>query len=882
MKSASTYGMLTGSQAKEKAMPGPRALIPALIAFTVILQSLPSPAGECAGEALAVIPHDMAIAEWHYLGPFSVGAREGIPSVLIDPEEPEPLTGGLYPSVMVQGGFVDWKPAAPDSTGWVSTEFENVRWDTLMDIYGYAGIVNAAYAVAEFEAREDARALVKAERIGTFYLNGRQYPGDPYGHGYMLTPVVVKRGTNRVLVKLSGYGDHRFRFEVMPPPAPLITLDDYTTPDLVRGFEGEAWIGVPLLNTTTEWLHGVTIEFGDDPRVSRPEVSAGSLAPLSVKKVPVRTGFIVSHDSAGDYALPLRVTCDGSEYTDTLTLRVRDKGQSIKQTFISSIDSSCQYYAVRLPTGGQVSGETRRQYGLIFTLHGAGVRAEGQVDAYKAKDWAYVVAPTNRRPFGFDWQDWGRLDALEVLDIARRTMSTDDDRIYLTGHSMGGHGVWHVGLAHPDLFAAMAPGAGWTSFDLYVPWFLQKANVYGDPAARAIRDRALLQDAPHRFVENARNLPIFILQGGSDDNVPPYHPRLFVQRLDQLGYDYTYKEDPGRGHWWGIDSLDVSCVDDPDLIGFFPEKSRVRFPRHVTLKTANISCFNRSYWVEIREQDVSYRESLVDAVVSRDTMRVELENVRSVAVTLSRQLFPGGHATVLIDGRSWTHSFKNQLELVFSKRAGEFMPGDSKPGGLVKTPGLYGPIKQATFSPHVLVYGTQGDEATTDLLLHQARLEAFRWWRRANGRVEIMPDTLLTRHRTGRYGLVISGHNLILFGGPAENSVVARIERDLPIRSIGGEIHLGAERVPGAGIAACFVYPNPLNPDKLVTVYMGSDRLGLELSTFFKPVYSGSGLPDFIIFDSSVRGLGWGGMILAGFFDSRWQIDPNLCYSRCK
>jgi hypothetical protein len=200
----------------------------------------------------------------------------------------------------------------------------------------------------------------------------------------------------------------------------------------------------------------------------------------------------------------------------------------------------------------------------------------------------------------------------------------------------------------------------------------------------------------------------------------------------------------------------------------------------------------------------------------------------------------------------------------------------------VKTPGLYGPIKQTTFSPHVLVYGTQGDEAMTDLLLHQARLEAFRWWRRANGRVEIIPDTLLTRYTIDGYKLVIDRYNLILFGGPQENSVVGSIQRDLPIRSTGGEFHLGGRKVKGQGIAACFVYPNPLNPDRLVTVYMGSDTEGQELSTFFNPVHSGSGLPDFIVFDKSVQDLGWGGMIAAGFFDSRWQVDPDLCYFKHK
>jgi dienelactone hydrolase len=896
VKYSRTYDILAGLAAKEVTVKGilrsdrpARNPILSMSLFLLFFLSLAShaPAGTLPG-----IDQEILVDEWHYLGPFSAGAREGIPSQGPDPASLDPGLAGPYPSVMIQGGFVEWKTTAPDSTGWVSTDFENVRWDTLMDIYGYAGIVNSAYAFAEFEVPCAARALVRAQRMGSFDLNGRTYPGDPYAHGYMLTPVLLQKGINRVVIRLTGYGDHRFKFEVIPPPSPLIILDDYTAPDLIAGGtagdQEKLWLGIPVLNTTDEWIHGAGLQIGDGAAVAYRDAAVGSIAPLCVKKIPVKIAAPAREDSSLECSVPVRVIHDGLAFADTLTLRVRGPGESVKRTFISSIDSSCQYYAMMAPTGHErcdrqpagrepgdrepVVGESYRwKYPLIYTLHGAGVKAEGQVDAYRAKPRTYIVAPTNRRPFGFDWQDWGRLDALEVLDEVKRALPVDPNRVYLTGHSMGGHGVWHVGLAHPDLFAAMAPGAGWTSFDLYVPWFLQKAYVFGDPEVRAIRGRALLQDAPHRYVENARNLPVFILQGGSDDNVPPYHPRLFVQRLEQLGYEYKYKEDPGRGHWWGIDSLDISCVDDPDLIGFFPGKYRERFPRHVTFKTANIACCDRAYWVEMRAQDIPYRDSWIDAKVHGDTVKIEIENVRSLAVTLTRQLFPGGRATVLLAGKSFKVEFKDRRVLVFSRRAGEFMEGEAEPYGLVKTAGLYGPIKQAMFSPFVLVYGTRGDAEMTGLLLHQARLTAFQWWRRANGLAEIMPDTLVTPALMAR-------RNLVLFGGPEENSIVSRIGRALPIRRIKDTIYLGNERIAGEGIASCLVYPNPLSPEKLIAVHMGSDQEGQELSTFFRTVYSGSGLPDFVIFDSTVRSLGWGGMIAAGFFDSRWQPDRDLCY----
>ena len=79
-------------------------------------------------------------------------------------------------------------------------------------------------------------------------------------------------------------------------------------------------------------------------------------------------------------------------------------------------------------------------------------------------------------------------------------------------------------------------------------------------------------------------------------------------------------------------------------------------------------------------------------------------------------------------------------------------------------------------------------------------------------------------------------------------------------------------------LAAKFIYPNPLNPERLIGVHEGVGLDGLKLSTFFTALYSGAGLPDFMIFDENVKLKGWGGVIAAGFFDSDWQCDERLYY----
>ena len=65
--------------------------------------------------------------------------------------------------------------------------------------------------------------------------------------------------------------------------------------------------------------------------------------------------------------------------------------------------------------------DSQKNPSLFLSVHGAEVEAISQARAYKPKTEGPIVAPTNRRPRGFNWEDWGRLDALEVLEIAKNS-----------------------------------------------------------------------------------------------------------------------------------------------------------------------------------------------------------------------------------------------------------------------------------------------------------------------------------------------------------------------------------------------------------------------------------------------------------------------------
>lgn len=73
-----------------------------------------------------------------------------------------------------------------------------------------------------------------------------------------------------------------------------------------------------------------------------------------------------------------------------------------------------------------------------------------------------VVSP--QCPLGDNWQTPAMVERLShFVDEIVATYHADSKRVYLTGFSMGGDGVWALGIAHPEQFRALAPVASWYS-----------------------------------------------------------------------------------------------------------------------------------------------------------------------------------------------------------------------------------------------------------------------------------------------------------------------------------------------------------------------------------------------------------------------------------
>jgi poly(3-hydroxybutyrate) depolymerase len=155
---------------------------------------------------------------------------------------------------------------------------------------------------------------------------------------------------------------------------------------------------------------------------------------------------------------------------------------------------------------------------------------------YSPRGW-YGARPLTRSDGPADLQELSEKDVMNVLDLVRKDYSVDPDRVYLLGHSMGGGGVWHLGIKHPDIWAALAP--------------IAPATVL--PASR---------------LERIKHLPVILVQGDKDRLVPVAGARRWAAQMKKLGMTHEYVEVEGGGH------VRVAFDNLPRIFAFFDKHKR--------------------------------------------------------------------------------------------------------------------------------------------------------------------------------------------------------------------------------------------------------------------------------------------------------------------
>lgn len=190
-----------------------------------------------------------------------------------------------------------------------------------------------------------------------------------------------------------------------------------------------------------------------------------------------------------------------------------------KKAYRSNVDNTLQPYQVFVPAAYLRS----KPFPLVIALHGMGGDENSYFQAYgngafklEAEKRGYIVAcPKGRKPASMYIGD-AEKDVMDVIAEVRRDYNVDPDRIYLTGHSMGGYGTWSVAMSHPDVFAAIAPVSGGSN------------NPSG--------------------MSRIAHIPEIVVHGDNDPTVSVERSRAMVSMGKKLGMEIKYLEVPGGDH----------------------------------------------------------------------------------------------------------------------------------------------------------------------------------------------------------------------------------------------------------------------------------------------------------------------------------------------
>ena len=792
----------------------------------------------------------------------------------IDPVEAE----------MVEGRWKD--PAA--GAAFAGSTWTEVKADDKGSFTGGEGTPFAGgYVWFTHEAAEDRVMLLDAQGNGSVFVNGEPRGGDPYSWGFVQLPVPLRKGRNEFLLS-AGRGSLRARL-VAPPAAAFVQATDLLVPSLVGGRTNDGPVGAVVVNASTAALRGARIRLTSDLPGGGTWVDLHSMPACTVKKVALPASF--GERTVGKPGTKVKASIELADaqgarlFALPVELPVVSSTDRRIVTRESTIDGSVQYYAVVPSTADRAKGDPMP--GILFSVHGASVEASGQAACYAPKREAHVVCPTNRRPYGFDWEDWGRTDFAEAFAHARATLVNDPLRSWLTGHSMGGHGTWQLGAHFPGEFAAIAPSAGWISFSSYVGASAAGAasDAPADPAAAMLLRAGSASDTL-ALRANFLQQGVYVLHGDADDNVPVQEAREMFRQMAEMHHpDFAYYERCGAGHWWGNE-----CVDWPPLTQFLfrhslpkPESSTV-----VRFRTVAPQVSSRNAWVRVLQQERMFAVSTVEASVDapKGTVAVTTDNVVHLHL-VPPGLAPGAPIKVTVDGTTLeTPAFKAKegdrthlhLERAVGKsgkpewsaRAG---PSGKDPEANVKKPARGGPFKNAFAHGFVAVVGTQGDDVADAMLMAKARYDADQWWVRGNGRFEILLDR-------GFDASLYKGRNIVLYGNHDQNSAWGTVVGDPQVDVRNGTFAGPTDRHSGDDIAAMFVLPRADCDQGQVGVIAATGARGWR-ALMRTPVFTaGVGIPDLVAFRSDMLSKGTAGIIEAGFFGNGWTIDGGAWLRR--
>jgi pimeloyl-ACP methyl ester carboxylesterase len=559
-------------------------------------------------------------------------------------------------------------------------------------------------------------------------------------------------------------------------------------------------------------------------------------------------------------------------------LWVNSKGFSVIRAYRSRVDGSVQPYAVTFP---EDYGPPKK-WRIDVVLHGRD-KALTEVkflhnfnpsrDAPKDQTWVQLDI-FGRGNNAYRWA--GEADVVEAVETflavesqLGRAQLLDNSRVVLRGFSMGGAGTWHLGLHRPDQWCLLGPGAGFTTTHGYAKEVPDKLPAYQEACLR-------IYDAVD-YAENALMLPVVAYAGANDPQKQAalnIEERLKLVKSD-LKPEFKLLIAPKLEHQfppaWQQKAEEAYAP--------YAAKGREKYPSRVRFVTWTLK-YSRCNWVEVLGLDQHYEKALVDAEKTPKGFTVRTTNVRALHLTLAPGVGP--IVDVDIDGqslkkvRSWLVGETYHLYLQRSGVTWQVVLPQRyftlRSQKLQKAPGLQGPIDDAFTGAFLCVVpgpgGKAWHEATAKYV--DADLERFEkeWSKYFRGVLPAVEDNDITNED-------IADRNLILFGDPGSNSLIASVLDGLPLKWTQKEITFQGKTYTANDHVPVLIFPNPLNANRYVVLNSGHTFHAADFQKTNAMLYPRLG--DYAILkltnpktDSLAMEV-----VTAGLFDEYWGLDKK-------
>jgi pimeloyl-ACP methyl ester carboxylesterase len=531
--------------------------------------------------------------------------------------------------------------------------------------------------------------------------------------------------------------------------------------------------------------------------------------------------------------------------------------------FRSKIDQTVQPYGLVIPETYSFEGKSR--YRLDLWFHGRGERTSEsnfiaqrmqQVGRISPQD-TIVLHPYGRYSNAFKFA--GEIDVLEALDHAKQYYRVDDDRVAVRGFSMGGAGCWQMAVHYPDLFFAANPGAGFSETPEFLKSFQQET----------LNPTWFEKQLWHLY--DCTDWAIIAYSGELD--VQKQAADIMESTLAEQGVHLTHLIGPKTKHTIHPDSL----REIESRLASLAVRGRDRLPQEIRFVTWTLR-YNRMHWITVTGMKSHWQPARIEALLTpaftvgdhaAHRIHVKPENVTSFRIDIEPGLGPFHPARPLsVLGHTIPVGTDRSVHAEFYLEGDDWKLGTPpvEQGTLVKRHGLQGPIDDAFMDSFVIVRPTGKAQHTAigDWAASELDHTVKEWRRQFRGDAVVKADSDIS-------DADIANSNLVLFGDPRSNAVLAKIADKLPIDWSAEKVTVGDKSYDAAHHAPVLIYPNPLNPNRYVVLNSGFTYREYAYLNNARQVPK---LPDWAVIDTRTPAdsLWPGKVVAADFFDEAWQV----------